>query len=194
MKKVIGITGGSGSGKSTVSLLVEKHGAYIIDADIVAREIVEKGKPALLEIKKAFSEDVIKEDGSLDRKKLGSIVFADNKKLNILNGITHKYIIDEIKNKVSQKDDGLFVIDAALLFQTELFKMCEKTIAVISEKAKRKQRIVARDNIEEKTAEDRISSQDDDEYYRKRADYVIENDGSLSELSEKTERILKELM
>lgn len=194
MKRVVGITGGTGSGKSTVSSIMEKCGAYIIDADLVAREIVKIGKPALFEIKRAFGEEMILENGSLDRKKLGLVVFADGEKLNILNGITHKYIIEEIKNKVKKKDDGLIVIDAALLFQTELFNMCDKTIAVVAPKTKRQERIISRDNIGEKTAKDRISSQDDDNYYKERADFVIKNDGSIIELEKKTEKILKELM
>ena len=141
MKFILGVTGGTGSGKSTVCEYLKEKGAKIIDADIVAREIVMKGKPALFEIEEAFGSDVLFSDGSLDRKKLGKIVFASSEKLNILNGITHKYIIEEIKNRVSESDENLVIIDAALLFETELFKLCHKTVAVTADKKEREKRI-----------------------------------------------------
>lgn len=194
MKLVIGITGGTGSGKSTVCSVMKQRGAKIIDADIVAREITEKGKPALSEIERAFGKDVLFPDGSLDRKKLGAVVFSDNEKLNILNGITHKYIIDEIEKTVRSSTCGILVIDAALLFQTGLDRLCDKTVAVTAKEDVRQRRIARRDGLSAKTAKDRIASQDDDAYYRQRADYAIVNDKGLIELKSEAERILKELM
>lgn len=191
---VLGITGGTGSGKSTVCSYLEKKGAYIIDADLVAREIVEKGRPALCEIKEAFGEDILFEDGSLDRKKLGRIVFASAQKLNILNEITHKYIIAEIKKRAQKEVARIAVIDAALLFETELYKLCNKTIAVTADKEERKSRIVRRDSLEEETAKNRIASQMENSYYEKNADFIIVNDGTLDELKLKIDKILKELL
>lgn len=191
---IVGVTGGTGSGKSTVCTYFKEKGAKIIDADIVARDIVLKGMPALLEIKEVFGSDVLFSDGSLDRKKLGKIVFASPEKLNILNGITHKYIIEEIKNKVFSSNEKMVVIDAALLFETELFKLCNKTIAVTAPENERERRILKRDSLEAETAKNRIASQKENSFYAEHSDYVIINDGDLDNLKSKTGEILKELM
>ena len=194
MKLIIGVTGGTGSGKTTVSTYLKEKGAMIIDADIVAREIVMPGKAALSEIEDSFGNDVILSDGSLNRKKLASIVFTDSKKLNILNSITHKYIIDEINSAVNKKQDGIVVIDAALLFQTELFKLCDKTLSVIADRDVRKKRIISRDGLSEEMAQNRISSQEPDSYYEAKSDYVVVNNGDADSLKFEIDRILKELM
>lgn len=192
MKFVLGITGGTGSGKTTVTSYLKEKGAFVIDADVVAREIVSVGMPALLEIKEAFG-DVFFKDGSLNRKKLGNIVFSDSEKLNILNNITHKYIIEDIKNKVL-KNDGFIIIDAALLFQTELFKLCDKTLLVLADKEKRQNRIINRDSLSKETAKNRIASQEDYEKLRDCSDYVLENSGTLEDLKNKVDLIVKEIM
>ena len=193
MKFIIGITGGSGSGKTTVTSYLKEKGAFVIDADIVAREIVSPGKPALLEIREAFSDVVILPDGSLDRKMLGNIVFSDSEKLNILNNITHKYIVEDIKAK-AKENGGFIVIDAALLFQTELDLLCDKTLLVTADKTKRKDRIIKRDNLTEDLAQNRISSQEDYEMYKEKADFHLENCGTLEDLKNKTDLIVKEIM
>lgn len=192
MKFVLGITGGTGSGKTTVTSYLKEKGAFVVDADVVAREIVSVGMPALFEIEEAFG-NVFLSDGSLDRKKLGSIVFADSKKLNILNNITHKYIIEDIKNKISQ-NEGFIIIDAALLFQTELFKLCDKTLLVLADKEKRQNRIINRDSLSEDAAKNRIASQEDYENLKFRSDYVLENSGTIEDLKNKVDLIVKEIM
>ena len=194
MRCVIGVTGGTGCGKSTVSSILKELGAKIIDADIVSREIVKKGQPALAEIKETFGGGVILADGSLDRKKLGAIVFADKKKLDILNKITHKYIIEEITKAELSFKDGIFIIDAALLFQTGLDKLCNKTISVVSGEDVRMKRLNERDGLTLNEAKNRISSQENEIYYKNHSDYVIENNGTIDELKSETERILKEIM
>ncbi|MBE7027644.1 MAG: dephospho-CoA kinase [Ruminococcaceae bacterium] len=191
---IVGVTGGTGSGKSTICAYFKEKGAKIIDADIIARDIVKEGKPALFEIKEAFGSDILFSDGSLDRKKLGKIVFASSEKLNILNGITHKYIIKEIKDRVFSSSEEMVVIDAALLFETELFKLCDKTIAVTAPENERKKRIIKRDSLDVQTAKNRISSQKENSFYEEHSDYVIVNDGDLDGLKFKAGRVLKELM
>lgn len=194
MKKVLGITGGTGSGKSTVSQILKANDAKIIDADLVARKIVMPSMPALAEIKEAFGEEVILPDGTMHRKKVGEIVFSDNEKLSILNNITHKYIIAEIKSFLNE-NDGFLVVDAALLFQTDLFKLCDKTICVLAPQNLRQKRIEKRDNLSSEHAKNRISSQESEDYYRQKADYILENDGSLEDLKRKIEEIIcKEIM
>lgn len=191
---IVGVTGGTGSGKSTICAYFKEKGAKIIDADIIAREIVKKDMPALFEIEEVFGSDVFNSDGSLDRKKLGKIVFASAEKLNILNGITHKYIIKEIKNRVCSCNGEMVVIDAALLFETELFRLCDKTIAVTAPENERKRRILKRDSLDVQTAKNRISSQKENSFYEEHSDYVIVNDGDLDSLKFKADEVLKELM
>ena len=100
MKKIIGLTGGTGTGKSSVSALFKKKGAHVIDADLTARKIVEPGRPALNEIKNHFGDKVINDDGTLNRKALAAIVFSDSSELDILDKITHKYVKEDILNEI----------------------------------------------------------------------------------------------
>ena len=117
---VIGLTGGSGSGKTAIASLLQKKGIDIIDADIIAREIVKKGEPALDEIVEEFGGDILLSSGELDRKKLGSIVFTNKEKLKNLNKITHKYITKIIMQNLSKHASEIVVIDAALLKESGL--------------------------------------------------------------------------
>ena len=188
--KIIGITGPSGAGKSTVSEYFKKAGAHIIDADVVAREVVKTGRPALKEIEKEWPEAV--KDGVFDRKIMARIAFSNDAELHKLNGITHKYIISEIKNEIEKSDKELFVLDAIALFESELGSMCDVTVAVIAEKEARILRIMARDNLTRVEAESRINAQKSDEFYKSRADYIIENSDGLTD--EKIGQILKEIL
>ncbi len=191
MKKIIGITGPSGAGKSTVSALFKESGAHIIDADIVAREVVTLGKPALDEIKKEWPEAVV--DGVLDRRVMARIAFSDESELHKLNSITHKYIIEEIKDEIKKSAATLFVIDAIALFESELKSMCDVTIAVIAKKDTRISRIMARDNLTRDAAESRINAQKSDDFYIDNADFTIYNDEN-SDFCEKVGQILKEIL
>ena len=192
-KKIIGITGGSGTGKSSVSAILKDFGAYVIDADLTARKIVQKGSPALSEIEKHFGKSVINEDGTLNRKALAAIVFADEKELDILDKITHKYVKEDILNEIKSTNSKLFVIDAALLHKGELDGICDITIAVTAPLNLRKERIIKRDAISEKDAEMRISAQKSDEYYSQACDFTIENNKNTDYLREKITEILKKL-
>ena len=190
MKKIIGITGPSGAGKSTVSNVFKEAGAHVIDADVVAREVVLPGKPALEEIKKEWPEAVT--DGTLDRKVMARIAFGDDAELHKLNSIMHKYIINEIKEEIAKSDKEIFVIDAIALFESELGEMCDVTIAVIADKKTRILRIMARDDLTQEDAECRINAQKSDEFFKSHADYTIENSDGLTD--EKIGQILKEIL
>ena len=175
---VIGLTGGSGSGKSTLAALMQHKGFDIIDADKIARDIVKKGEKALLEITEEFGESVILENGELDRKKLASIVFTNREKLEKLNKITHKYITEVIKKRLSENEGRVSVIDAAVLKESGIIDICDYVILVVADKDIRVKRIMERDGITEKAALDRINSQESDEKYAQHADLVIDNSGS----------------
>ncbi len=174
---IIGITGGSGSGKSRVSKVLYDKGFYIIDADLVARECVKKGKPSYNEIMKRFGEDVFLPCGELDRKKLGAIVFSDEKELEALNKITHKYIKKEIEKQIEENSDKDIVIDAAVLKQGGLWELCDIVVLVRAEKQVRIKRIMQRDTLSEENAKNRIESQPDDKEYMEYCDFVADNSG-----------------
>lgn len=177
-KIIIGITGGSGAGKTTVSDILRQKGIFVIDADKVAREVVEKGKPALAEIAASY-DGVILPDGTLDRKKLGAIVFSDKEKLNMLNGITHKYITQRIHELIDGCDSAVCVVDGAALIESGIADECDAMCLVTAKKKIRANRIARRDGISHAAAITRIRAQKSDEEYMRRCGYVIYNNGDI---------------
>lgn len=192
MSIVIGLTGGTGSGKSTAAAFFEKQGANIIDADAIARDIVRPGMPALSDIAQAF-HGVLLTDGTLDRKKLGAIVFNDDQALLRLNSITHTYIIKEIETRLHKSSAPLTVIDAPLLLECGLDRLCDVTIAILADFSLRTLRIITRDGLTEAEASARIKAQPADDFYRKHCQYILENNGKPALLEQALETILKEL-
>ncbi len=193
MKKIIGLTGPSGAGKSTAANVFRACGAHTIDADIVARRVVEKGKPALKEIKNAFGEQVILLSGELNRPALAEIVFHSPEELHKLNLITHKYIIEEIKREIEAAREKLVLIDAAVLFESGLDKLCDCVVCITAGRELRIKRIMERDGLSKQKAQDRINAQNGDEFYISRSDFHIENNGSDGMLSAQAEQIIKEV-
>ena len=191
--KIFGLTGKTGAGKSTVASKLEAMGFYVIDGDLIARNITRKGKPALKELAKEFGCDIITEDGSLDRKKLASRAFKDKESTARLNDITHPIIKDEFIKEL-QKAEGegyrASVIDAAALLESSCKDLCEKIIVVTAPEEIRLQRILSRDNITEEQALTRMRAQFPDEYYNEKADILIRN---YPPFEEDTDSILKEL-
>lgn len=174
---VIGLTGGSGSGKSTIAGLMRQRGINVIDADKIGRIVVRKGEPALDEIAKEFGSGMLKGDGTLDRKKLAQVVFTSREKLKKLNEITHKYITEIVKKELAASSTDISVIDAAVLKESGIQDMCDYVIAAIADKDVRIERIMERDGISEEEAKNRINSQDPDAKYIQYADFVINNSG-----------------
>jgi dephospho-CoA kinase len=188
---VLGVTGGSGTGKTTVSSMFAEYGAYVIDADIAARAVVEKGNPALAEIKKEFGSAIINSDGTLNRRALGDIVFAEPEKLKKLNDITHPYIADYIKKRLDQYSGGLALIDGAVLIESGIGSMCDYMCAVIAEHDTRMRRICERDKLTQEQAQARISAQKNDSFYIENADFIILNNEYTDALRKNVENILK---
>lgn len=188
--KIIGITGGIGAGKTTVCDEMKRCGAEIIDADKIARQIVQKDMPALKEIENEFGKDVLTPGGELNRKKLADIVFSDEKKLKGLNSITHKYILNEMKRRVKNTISEVVVLDVPLLFQCDFPIKCDLTIAVIADKETRLQRIMERDGTERADAEARMSKQLTDKEYSDFADICFENDGDIEKIREFARKII----
>ncbi len=183
--KVIGLTGGIGSGKSTVSRMLRGLGAKIIDADQVAREIVKKGKPALTEIAETFGEDTLLEDGTLDRRKLGTIIFSDEEKRLKLNQITHPRIREEINAQIEKcKVDNctdLIVLDCALLFEMDMETMVEESWLVSLDKETQLKRIMSRDALSKSDAQLRINAQMSLSEKAKKATRIIDNSSVVNE-------------
>ncbi|HHW67209.1 dephospho-CoA kinase [Defluviitalea raffinosedens] len=179
--KIIGLTGGTGSGKSTVVLLLSQlTKAYIIDADKIGHQIILKGQPAYYDIIQHFGREILKEDGEINRKCLGKIVFSDKNSLKILNQITHPRIKEEILKKIEQikksySSYNYIVIDAALLIEAQLHKIVDEVWVVYAEEEKRIQRIMKRDGLNMEQAANRIKAQMPWEEMKKYADQIIDN-------------------
>jgi dephospho-CoA kinase len=195
--KIIGLTGGTGSGKSTLSKIFMEYGAYIIDADIIARKVVEKGTDCLKELTNNYGKEILLNDGSLNRKKLGSIVFSDEKKLKLLNNITHKYITKEINFIIesikSKNKNELIVIDAAVLIEAGLNEMCDFVIVVYADENLRLERVKERDGLSHIEATGRMNSQMSFGDIKKYADFLIKNEGSISDMKKQMIKIIKEI-
>lgn len=180
--KIIGITGGIGSGKSTLCAELKKLGAQVIDSDRISRDITQKGRPALLEIADAFGREVIGINGELERKKLGNIVFNDPQKLKKLNQITHKYIFEEMKRQMDEATASVVVLDVPLLFQCDFPIKCDLTIAVLADREVRIKRIMERDGVDREAALLRMKRQLTDSDYRRLADVCFENNGGFDKI------------
>lgn len=191
--KIIGVTGASGAGKTTLcAILKEKYGAYIIDADEIAKRLSKKGTMYLQEISKYFGPDVLDLEGELKRRELASIIYENEEKRRVLNNLTFTYAVQEIKEKINLlKEEKLIVIDAPLLFESNLDKVCDFVIGVIANEEEKIKRICKRDKISSQMAKKRINIQITDEEIKKRADYIIINDGDLIKLEKEIEKIVK---
>ncbi|KAL7636817.1 UNVERIFIED_CONTAM: hypothetical protein RMT77_012575 [Armadillidium vulgare] len=193
---IVGLTGGIGTGKSVVATMIQDRGIKVIDADAIARQIVEPGQPASKKIEDGFGSGVFKENGELDRTKLGVEIFSDVEKRKLLNSITHPYIYGEIRKQVFKyflSGEQFVVLDLPLLFETrKVLPYIYKTIVVACEPEIQKQRLLDRKYSPEE-ARRRIEAQLPMEEKVELASFVIENSGSLSNTREQVEDILKVL-
>ena len=187
---ILGITGSSGAGKSTVcEILEEKYNMKIINADKIARELSKKGTRYIADIIEKFGKNIVDENGELKRKKLAEIIYSDPVKREELNSCTFKYIKEEIEKQIRQTEENKDIaIDAPLLFESGLDKICDKVIGVVCKKELQLDRIVARDNVDYDHANMRLDAQQDDEFYRKNCDMIIENNYDIGNI----ERQIKE--
>ncbi len=179
--KVIGVTGTSGVGKTTVcEILNKKFNAFIIDADEVARELSKKGNMYLQAIAEYFGEDILDINGNLKRKELACIIYNNKEKREALNSITFKFVVEEIKRRIDlAKESKLIVIDAALLFESKLNENCDIVLGIIADETQKVERICTRDNITEEMAKKRIAVQIQEEELLQKADYIIKNKGDI---------------
>ena len=196
MAEVIGLTGQTGAGKSTVRELFKVKGAAVIDADAVSHDIVDNDLSCLTDIVEHFYCIVLNDKGKLNRKALGRIVFSDPKKLAVLNKIMFPYIVSAIKGKVTAYEHAgaqMIVIDGATLIESGCSKMCSVLISVTAEEETRLTRIIHRDGISKRDAVRRVSAQHPEEFYIEASDYVIKNNGTPGDLEREAERVLDEI-
>ena len=180
--KVIGITGGTGSGKSTIAAELKALGAEVIDADKISRQVTAKGGVAFDEIIRSFGEGVLAENGEIDRKKLGGIVFSDSRKLELLESITHKHIFDKMKKQLDSCKAEVAVLDVPLLFSSDFPFKCDLTVAVVADCEVRIKRIMERDGITREAALLRINNQLSDDEMKSLANICFANNGDFEEL------------
>ncbi|WP_142329574.1 dephospho-CoA kinase [Bacillus sp. es.036] len=190
----IGLTGGIASGKSTVAEMIRRYDIPIIDADVMARKVVEPGEPALQDIFRLFGDDMKAEDGGLDRKKLGAVIFKDEEKRKVLNRILHpairKGMLDQAA-ALKEQGSAHIVFDIPLLFESQLTHMVDQTLLIYVDAKTQLSRLVERDGSTEEEAFDRIQSQMPIEEKKELADDVIDNTGTREETEEQLNNILK---
>ena len=189
---VIGLTGGIASGKSTVSAKLKELGAVVIDADLLARDVVRKGEMAYNRIVQCFGADILLPNGEINRKKLGSIVFSDKEKLALLNSITHPEIINRIKKRIRElKAEGIkvIVLDAAILIEMGLHKYVDSVWVVTVDRDTQIKRLIERDKFDYREAENRINSQFSNEVRKKYADVIIDNNRPIEEVGKTLEEL-----
>ncbi|WP_227936630.1 dephospho-CoA kinase [Alkalihalobacillus deserti] len=193
----IGLTGGIASGKSTVSKMIREMGIPVIDADQVARDVVEPGTKALQAIYDHFGPTIINEDGTLSRKKLGAIIFEDPKERQVLNEIVHPAVrkrMGELKQFYLDKEETTIVYDIPLLYESDLFHLVEKVILVYVDAKTQLQRLLNRDSAGLTDAKQRIASQIPLIDKRERADYVIDNSFTIEETKKQLDLVFEQLL
>ena len=191
--KIIGLTGGIGTGKSTVSAYLAQKGCKIIDADLISHQMTEAGSPCLAEIRDAFGEEVFLRDGNLDRKKVGRLVFADAEKKKTLEQIITRRVIEKtlrILQDCRARQETLVVLDAPLLFECGMQRYTDETWLVVCRTETRLRRIAARDGLAEEDIQKRIANQMSTEQKEKLADYIIDNSRDLAWLYAQIDTLL----
>jgi len=190
---IIGLTGGIATGKSTVCKILKGLNVKIIDSDKIAHQVLTYND-VIDKIKDQFGEKILDQKGNINRKKLGSIVFEDDKKRKLLESITHPKIFTIIENKIEEYKDSegkIIVLDAPLLFETSLDKKVDETWVVYTSKETQINRIIERDNLNKKEAMQRIDAQMDLDKKAEKADIVINNEGSIADLEKKITKLVE---
>ncbi len=193
---VVGLTGQSGAGKTTVCKVFAESGFAIINADKISRMVMEKGTPCLAEVTECFGKSILNGDGSLDRQKLANIVFNDKEKLKQLNAISHPYITTEILNMINKyggEGSKYVLLDAPTLFESGADDFCDLIISVTAPERLRTERIAARDGLTAEQIKERFSSQRTEEFFINHSDFIIKNHGTVTELIEKVREVAEKI-
>lgn len=200
MALIVGLTGGIVGGKSTVASMFRDLGAKIIDADILGHSVILPYKPAWKKIVKLFGEDILRKDLTINREKLGKIVFADQALLKKLNEITHPEIIKLIKKEINlardktHNQEKILIIDAALIYEAKIDRLMDKIIVVYIDEDEQIKRLIKRNNLSKDEASQRVKSQIPMKEKIKMADYVIDNNDTLDKTKKQVETIWGKLV
>ena len=195
---ILGVTGGIGAGKSSVSAILKELGAIVLDADLISKQVVEPYKPAWLEIKKTFGDDFIRDDNTLDRKKLAEEIFSSKEKRQILERIIHKEVIAVMKKQLAALKEsgytGTVVLDVPIPVREGFLDTVDRVWVVVSDDETRINRLMKRSNMSRQEAEARMSSQLTQDEYMALAHEVIENNGGREELEKKVINLYMKLL
>ena len=189
---IYGLTGGIGSGKSTVAAELRKAGCEILDADAIYKELTEPGKPLVLELEEAFGRDIADKKHALNRRVLSERAFSSRKNTKLLNRITHRAVNKEMDRRIAESKAENIFLDVPLLFESGGDRRCSEVWLVTAPVEVRIKRVIKRDGITREEAEKRIANQMSDEEKIKLADVVIENGGGKRELKLKLKELIKE--
>ena len=193
----VGLTGSIGVGKSFVAAVFQELGCHVIDADQTAREVVTPGAPGIAAVVGAFGTDVLREDGTLDRPKLGSLVFDDQNKRELLNSILHPLIIrrqdEQLREWEQQDPNGIGIVDAALMIESGGYKRFDKLIVVHCRPEQQLDRLMKRDGLSREAAQQRIDAQMPQEEKKKYADYLIDTSEGFDATRARTEEVHAQL-
>lgn len=195
--KILGITGSSGAGKTLITnLFLKLESTYIINTDDLAKKLAQKDSKYLNEITDFFGQDILLEDGNLNRKKLSKIISENENAKNELNKITKNNLVPKMLEEIKQNSNNkLIILDIPILYENKLEVYCDKVLAVISKKEEQIKRICARDNISEEKAKNRLKIQLSNEFFKANADYIIENyQKTEEELLEEITKIYEEII
>jgi dephospho-CoA kinase len=193
---ILGLTGGIATGKSTVTAMLRERGIPVIDADQIAREVVEPGKPAYEAIVRHFGRDILLADGQINRKKLGEIVFSDEAERQKLNAIVHpevRRVMREEAEAAERNGAAIVFMDIPLLFESKLQHMVDKIVVVYAPASVQLARMIERDELDEEQAHKRLRAQWPIEQKKRLADFLIDNTGTREETERQVERLLAEL-
>ncbi len=195
---IIGVTGGIGSGKSTVSRMLQDKGAYVFDADTVAKELLDTNRDLQQELIDEFMDDIVGADGNIVKSKLARIGFSNQANQEMLNEIVHPFVIqanEKVLEKVRQRGDvEMYVVDAPLLFEAEMHLRCDYSILVYTRLNIRLERALKRGNLSREEILRRIDLQMPEEEKMELADFVIENNGTEQELASEVDKVYREIV
>ena len=191
--KVIGITGGIASGKSFVSSVIKKTGYPVIDADLISKELSQKGGAVYHAIIKTFGESYLDNNKEIDRQKLGSLIFNDKQAKGLLNSISHPLIVEEMERQIASAKSDLVFVDVPLLYESGLESMFDKIICVYLPRRIQIERLMNRDNISYEYAVKKIESQSSLEQKKMKADFVINSSNSFDYVESNVIELIKKL-
>lgn len=190
----IGLTGGIASGKTTVTEIMDRHGIKVIQADMIARNVMSRGGEVFEDIVARFGEDILGVDGEIDRQRLAAVVFADENERHLLNNLIHPKVIDVINREIAGLNgtDGLFVVEAPLLIEADMVGLFDKIVVVAATPELQLDRLLAK-GFSEEEALSRIRAQFSNAERYGYADYIILNKGSLINLEVRVEKLINNL-